>query len=380
MDQLKNKFRYDGTYSLYLESKNGLSFNWITSARDSGYYELLSKDRSLIGKGKTAAGKVHLFRSNKELDEVLYFRFGSLSDSLYEVKLRPLKKDNNSIYSNVDSLFVVGDVHGRYDELNNLLQKSNLIDSSLNWIGGNAHLVFLGDLFDRGDDVTKVLWFIYELEDKAESAGGKVHVVLGNHEIMTMSDDLRYVGPKENSLAATYGIKYSEMYHPLNSFLGNWLASKPTVLKIDNAIFAHGGIIDLGTNSINEYNDLVYGYIQEPIFLDIMEAAPDTTRYSKDLWSQRYSFFYNSLSPFWYRGYAQSDTLQSQLNAMLKKYKSKVHVIAHTPLESITEKYKGKLITTDLYDAATQLLFLKINGKKYNRFRIDSLGEITKLD
>lgn len=380
MDQLKNKFRYDGTYSLYLESKNGLSFNWITSARDSGYYELLSKDRSLIGKGKTAAGKVHLFRSNKELDEVLYFRFGSLSDSLYEVKLRPLKKDNNSIYSNVDSLFVVGDVHGRYDELNNLLQKSNLIDSSLNWIGGNAHLVFLGDLFDRGDDVTKVLWFIYGLEDKAESAGGKVHVVLGNHEIMTMSDDLRYVGPKENSLAATYGIKYSEMYHPLNSFLGNWLASKPTVLKIDNAIFAHGGIIDLGTNSINEYNDLVYGYIQEPIFLDIMEAAPDTTRYSKDLWSQRYSFFYNSLSPFWYRGYAQSDTLQSQLNAMLKKYKSKVHVIAHTPLESITEKYKGKLITTDLYDAATQLLFLKINGKKYNRFRIDSQGEITKLD
>lgn len=170
------------------------------------------------------------------------------------------------------------------------------------------------------------------------------------------------------------------MYHPANSFLGSWLISKPAVLKIDNAIFAHGGIIDLNTKSITDFNGDVNRYLQEPVFLDIMAETPDTLSYSRELWNQRYSFFYSPFSPFWYRGYVQSDTLQVQLNTMLRKYKSKVHVVAHTPLETITKRYNGKLLTTDLNEAATQLLMLEKKGKKYNAIKIDSDGNKTEIE
>ena len=377
---VSGSYQYDGTYSLFIKSNGALTFNWITSNKDSGYYELLTENQELITKGRTAPSKVHQLKSELTISEPTFFRFGNLSDSIYTVRLKPPKQEYLSIHENVDSVFVVGDVHGRYDELINLLQKSNVIDDSLNWVVENAHLVFLGDLFDRGNDVTKVLWFIYQLEDKADLAGGKVHLVLGNHEIMTMSNDLRYVGAKENAIASTFGIKYNEMFHPINSLLGNWLVNKPAIIKIENAIFAHGGIIDLNTKSIADFNSQVQSYMQEPVFLDIMENSPDTTRYSRELWNQRYSFFYNQYSPFWYRGYVRSDTLNTQLVSMLRKYKSKVHIVAHTPLESITKRYGGKLLTTDLNEAATQLLFLEKKGKKYIPFRIDSNGLVTKLD
>ncbi len=64
---------------------------------------------------------------------------------------------------------------------------------------------------------------------------------------------------------------------------------------------------------------------------------------------------------------------------MLRKYHSKIHIVAHTPLESITQKYKGKLLTTDLNEAATQLLLLVRNKNKYAKYKIDSTGTITEL-
>ncbi|MFT5761710.1 MAG: hypothetical protein ACI8WA_000828 [Polaribacter sp.] len=71
-----------------------------------------------------------------------------------------------------------------------------------------------------------------------------------------------------------------------------------------------------------------------------------------------------------------SDTLTKQLETMLKKYDAKVHVVAHTPLKTITERYNGKLLTTDLNDAATELLLLVRKRKKY---KINSDGKISDL-
>ena len=263
---IKRNFNFSGTNSLFIETNNGLKFNWITSKKDIGIYELIGKDKSVISKGKTNIGRVHSISIDQKIKENLIFRFGGENESINEVKIRPTPLNNKSIFKNVDSLFVVGDVHGRYNELINLLQKSQIIDIDLKWIAGKSHLVFLGDLFDRGNDVTKVLWFIYELEQKAELAGGKVHLVLGNHEIMTMTKDLRYISAKESTIAGVYKIKYDYMFHPTKSFLGSWLSSKPSVLKIDKNLLAHGGVVDLGTNSIPKFNQTVHSYIHSPMF------------------------------------------------------------------------------------------------------------------
>ncbi len=51
-------------------------------------------------------------------------------------------------------------------------------------------------MFDRGEQVTECLWLIYSLEEKAKAVGGYVHFVLGNHEIMNLQGDFRYVQEK----------------------------------------------------------------------------------------------------------------------------------------------------------------------------------------
>jgi hypothetical protein len=376
----KSEYDFSGTNSLFIESGKGLKFHWITNGKAVGAYELIASDNSIIQKGNTAAGYKHSVTIDHEIVENVVFRFGSQHDAKHEVSLRPKSVLTTSILKNVDSLFVVGDVHGRYEQLINLLKKARIINEQLDWTAGRSNLVFLGDLFDRGDDVTKTLWFIYQLEEKAVKAGGRLHLVLGNHEIMTMSKDLRYLGKKESAIARAYELDYDYLFHPNKSFLGSWLSAKPSVLKIDTALFAHGGIIDLGTDSIHEFNQTVISSMQDPIFLKLMEDSSDSLSYDAQKWTDMRKLFYSENSPFWYRGYVNSDSLGSQLRSMLRKYDSKIHIVAHTPLKTITKKYKGRLYTTDLKEAATQLLLLVRKKRKYTSFKIDDSGTISKID
>ena len=375
----KNGMKYEGTYGLYVEKTDHYSFHWITESADIGEYQVLDQSNKVVASGETKSSRTHAVKLKEEINEPFTFKFGGQQTGLNEVNIRKVGKQEKTSYKRVDSLYVVGDVHGRYDQMSNLLLKANIIDAELNWIAGQSHIVFLGDVFDRGDDVTKVLWFIYELEKKAALAGGKVHLVLGNHEIMTMTKDLRYVSRKERNIAVAHGLTYDALFHPINSYLGTWLRSKVSVLKIGKIVFAHGGILDLGPISLEEFNNKAYYYMKDPMYLDVMKQSPDSTKYDLNSWSEMRYFFYNSEGPYWYRGYVNYDTLAPQLNAMLNKHESKIHVVAHTTLETITEKYDGKLLTTDLNDAATELLFLIRRKNKYKRYKIDSEGLKTEL-
>ena len=375
----QNDFKYDGTYSLYVEKTDHFNFRWITGVEDVGSYELVNKNNKVLASGETSKSRTHNIDLGKDIKAPFTLKFGGENQGMYEVDIKTEFELEKTHYSKVDSLYVVGDIHGRYDQLTTLLLKSNIIDENLDWIAGGAHIVFLGDIFDRGDDVTKVLWFIYSLEEKAAKAGGKVHLVLGNHEIMTMTKDLRYLSRKERNIAIAHGLSYDQLFHPVNSYLGSWLRSKVSLLKIDHVVFAHGGILDLGPNSLDEFNNRAYYYMKEPMYLDLMKEYPDSTRYDGDQWMDMRWFFYNAEGPYWFRGYVNSDTLGPQLDAMLKKHKSKIHVVAHTTLETITERYDGKLLTTDLNEAATELLFLVRRKNKYTKYKIDSQGIKTEL-
>lgn len=374
-----NQLKYQGTYGLYVENTDHFNFRWITESEDIGQYEVLNQSNKVIASGDTDSSRTHTVDLKKGIKGPFTFKFGGKSTGMHEVGIRKVFEQEKTAYKKVDSLYVVGDVHGRYDQMTNLLEKANIIDEQLNWMAGKSHVVFLGDVFDRGDDVTKVLWFIYELEEKAALAGGKVHLVLGNHEIMTMTKDLRYVSRKERNIAVAHGLSYDALFHPIDSYLGAWLRSKVSVLKIGKIVFAHGGILDLGPISLEEFNNMAYYYMKDPMYLDVMKDAPDSTKYDPNSWYQMRFFFYNSEGPYWFRGYVNTDTLGPQLNSMLDKHESKIHVVAHTTLETITEKYDGKLLTTDLNDAATELLFLIRHRNKYKRYKIDSEGLKTEL-
>ncbi|RMH23374.1 MAG: hypothetical protein D6696_00825 [Acidobacteria bacterium] len=90
----------------------------------------------------------------------------------------------------------VGDVHGAFDALASILRQARLIDEDRRWIGGDAILVQTGDLLDRGHRVLRVLDLMMELEEQAAAAGGRVIVLLGNHELMNLLGDLRDVNPE----------------------------------------------------------------------------------------------------------------------------------------------------------------------------------------
>ncbi len=99
-------------------------------------------------------------------------------------------KAERSTYKKVSKIAALSDLHGQYDLSIKILRKNKIIDKGLNWTYGDGHLVIVGDVFDRGDKVTELLWFIYNLEGKAEKQGGKVHYLLGNHEFMIFENDL----------------------------------------------------------------------------------------------------------------------------------------------------------------------------------------------
>ena len=92
-----------------------------------------------------------------------------------------------------ESLVAIGDVHGDLDTFLQLLRKTGLIDAKGAWRGGTRHLVQTGDLVDRGAKSREVLELVMRLQREASEAGGHVAVLLGNHEVMNIVGDLRYV-------------------------------------------------------------------------------------------------------------------------------------------------------------------------------------------
>ncbi len=93
-------------------------------------------------------------------------------------------------------LLAVGDIHGDFDALVAILQESGVIDHQHHWTGGNATLVQTGDILDRGPKDRQVMDLLMALEKEAPKSGGRVIVLLGNHEMMNLMGDLRYVAPE----------------------------------------------------------------------------------------------------------------------------------------------------------------------------------------
>ena len=89
---------------------------------------------------------------------------------------------------------------------------NKIIDSDLKWVFGEGQLVLLGDVFDRGALVTETLWFLYELQIQAQKSEGNVHLLLGNHEIMALTGDHRYLNYKYNYFSQYTQIYYFQLY------------------------------------------------------------------------------------------------------------------------------------------------------------------------
>ena len=280
----------------------------------------------------------------------------------FQVHLKEKLVNEKNVFKGVQKQFVVSDIEGNFSAFRKLLQSNGVIDQELNWTFGNGHLVLTGDFFDRGEQVTETLWFIYSLEDKARAAGGYVHYILGNHEIMNLTSDLRYVNPKYIANATLLGIKYGSLYDG-NTELGRWLRTKNIIERIGQVLFMHGGIspevnrMDLSVKDIDQiarpyYADTLYGY--------------------KD---QRLNILLGDLGPFWYRGYypGSATTTAEQIDSTLRQFKIRHIATGHSIVaDTVSMWYNGRLFNTDTHHASGKSEALFMEGNKY--YRVNATG------
>jgi hypothetical protein len=248
-----------------------------------------------------------------------------------------LKPDYNQVYTNVDSIGVITDIHGQYGIYIDLLRETGIIDEKLNWNFGKGHFVVLGDMFDRGNMVTEVLWHLFGLERQAEKAGGKVHVLLGNHEFMVLRNDLCDINEKYGRVEEISKTGYADLYSE-KSVLGKWLRSKPVVITIDNIIFVHGGISR--------------EMIQRNLHFKQINRLFTNNIIGKNQWDvheeELLKFLNEASGPLWYRGYFYDpDFCESEIDSILDFYGKKHIVVGHTPNETITSLFDNKILGAD---------------------------------
>lgn len=180
----------------------------------------------------------------------------------------------------------IADIHGAFDPLRYILRQADLIDEEDRWVGGRTILVQTGDFLDRGAESVAVARFLRRLQQEAPESGGRVIVLLGNHEVLNMINDLRYVtndiltpfideesekryrkhcndyakflrrqaarsGADLNSQRQAFSeckakkafgiLEYIEALGP-NGELGQWLRTLPAVAQLGNVVFLHGGV------------------------------------------------------------------------------------------------------------------------------------------
>jgi hypothetical protein len=198
-------------------------------------------------------------------------------------------------------------------------------------------------------------------------------VVLGNHEIMDMLGDLRYLHPREAALARAHGVGYERMLHASESVLGRWLASKPGAIRVDGALIAHGGVAtDFAGLSLPQLDALLAGYLSPSLLYrdpKTAENAADSLRLQG-----RDDFFWHPRSLFWFRDYVESDSIGAQLDSVLHHFRAEVMVVGHTARPTIEVRYDGRLIAAHTPRYGADLLLLVRERGRYHRFRIDEKG------
>jgi Calcineurin-like phosphoesterase len=205
------------------------------------------------------------------------------------------------------TVVAIGDVHGDFDDFVAILQRTGLIDKQNHWSSGKTTFVQVGDLLDRGPKPREVMDLMMALEKEAAQAGGRVVSLLGNHEMMNIMGDLRYVTPvnyasfadgnseKRQKVGYEEYVKWRDSHASLLAELpqpmelteaewmarhpagfieqreafapkgeyGEWLRGHAAVAEIEGIIFLHGGIHpDLAKTNLDAMNQQIHHEIK----------------------------------------------------------------------------------------------------------------------
>ncbi|ENM5729652.1 metallophosphoesterase [Vibrio mimicus] len=254
----------------------------------------------------------------------------------FDVQLRGTFTPPPFRYEAPEKFFVTSDIEGNIEALVYMLINAGIMDKDFHWTYGTGHLYHIGDLFDRGDYVAESLWLLYHLEAQAQAAGGNVHFIMGNHDMMNLYGDFRYVHPRYYKNAAYVGKPFIEMYGQ-NTELGRWLRSKNIVEIAGEYLFVHAGftpeLIDRitdGSIPLNEINNI--------------GRQHSITGYNS---SDRN--FYLVSRFYWDRDIARNLVTQQEIERGLALFNAQKMMIGHTVFDKPTYLYAHKVLAIDVH-------------------------------
>lgn len=340
---LRAIFDKDRDFGVFLNQEVKYELNGIDGPYlvDSMIYRVDSTN-NLIEKTYKSADSIPVQVNNNDSDKFYFHKKDS-------IRLNP------SSYPMPEKLIAISDIEGNFDGFSSFLISNNVIDKNYNWTFTNGHLILVGDFVDRGNNVIPVLWLIYKLEAEAEKQGGKVHYILGNHEIMNFQGSYQYNNKKY--------VKVSELIYEKNHIdsisinkknavkfmysyrteLGKWLHSKNGIEKIGDYLFVHAGLSPkvLEHNlSIDQINNIVRNNCDKDLY-----NKPEDNKIA--------NFLIGKEGIFWYRGlaadYKYYDKIrEDQLDKILNFYQAKKIIFGHTVVDDITKEFDGRAINLDV--------------------------------
>ncbi|NIM58668.1 MAG: hypothetical protein GTO16_06960 [Candidatus Aminicenantes bacterium] len=286
--------------------------------------------------------------------------------------------DTQCEWTGIEKIVAVGDIHGDYQAFVEILKGTGLIDKKLHWTGGKTHLVQIGDVLDRGDYAKEILDLLMQLEKEAEEAGGMVHMLIGNHEELNVTGLIfnreefttrqlvsflpdgyrekqvkrfrKILGDNPTTETGLYASLDSDLIpywenmfnevkasrrHParreylynFNKKYGKWIVKQNAVIKINNIVFAHGGVSErLSKWELKRINNRLRLELE-----DLRRAAMNQTR--PKIQDYQRQIVYAPDGPYWYRGFylMDEDENKDTVDTILKNLGAEYMVIAHTP-------------------------------------------------
>lgn len=287
-------------------------------------------------------------------------------------------------------IVAIGDLHGDHMAWRDIARAAGLVGPRGQWTGGKTTLVQVGDIVDRGDHSLKIIRDLMRLQKEAQRQGGRVIVLVGNHEAMNITGDLRYVTPgefaafagpdsaairdrlyeaKKKAIEASYRAANPSMSSaairqawlkdtPLgwaeqrlawspDGEIGSWVIRNPAAALVNGNLFVHGGISA-------EYANVPLAKLNGRVAaaLKALDQKPD-------------SIINGALGPLWYRGLITRDprvtqipappagspprpSVEQELETVLKAHKAKRIVVGHSPrLAGIEILFGGRLVRID---------------------------------
>jgi hypothetical protein len=181
-------------------------------------------------------------------------------------------------------IMAVGDLHGDLSALASLLHGAKFVDDLGNWIGENSQLVLMGDMIGGNSDSRLLLDFLMRLERESRRAGGDIHPILGNHDLLAIQ------GEK----------KTSDLFRGDSSY-AVWLRKCNTCLVIGDQLFIHAGLGPWAEHvDLERVNSTVRAWIR--FWQGVGEKPAKNTRWTVGKRDMRRGSKWES-GPLWNRSY-----------------------------------------------------------------------------